>query len=159
MALPTPRPGAPPPHRPRRRRRGYAAVLLFVLGSIVVSCFGRPGQSRVTRLYERGVPVVARAVSVTTDDAGRTTGITVRFRPKDGGAPVTTTLPAAPRPPRAAEGPQLKVVYDSRDPSDAPSGAQLRRQAPDWNAMVVAGVALMAAGPVVAVSARRRPRA
>lgn len=141
---------------PWRRKRLYLAALLVVLGSVVVTCFGYTGHTLVTTLYSRGVPVVAETVSVATDADGRTTDITVRFRPTGGADSVTAELPTSPPLPRAVEGRPIEVVYDSHGPADVLSTDQLHRLAPDGNPMVVAGFVLMALGPLLAASTLRR---
>ncbi|EPH43955.1 DUF3592 domain-containing protein [Streptomyces aurantiacus] len=141
----------------RGLKLGWLAALLIVVGSIVVTLFGYSGHSRVTRLYQQGVTVEGEAVEVTTDGRGRTSGITVRYRPT-GRAPVTAELPTTPKLPRAVEGRPIEVIYDSEDPDDVLSTAQLHAVQPDWNPLSVLGFGVMGAGLVVVVMAARRPR-
>ena len=135
----------------------WLAALLIVGGSIVVTLFGYSGHSRVTRLYQHGVTVEGRAVDVRTDGDGRTSGVTVRFRPT-GKAPVTVDLPTTPSLPHAEEGRPIEVIYHADDTSDVLSTAQLRALEPDWNPLSVAGFAVMAAGVCVLFPAGCKPR-
>ncbi|MFD0418625.1 DUF3592 domain-containing protein [Streptomyces sp. NPDC127108] len=135
----------------------WLAALLIVGGSIVVTLFGYSGHSRVTRLYQNGVTVEGRAVDVRTDGDGRTSGVTVRFRPT-GKAPVTVDLPTTPPLPRTEEGSPIEVIYHADDTSDVLSTAQMRALEPDWNPLTVAGFTLMVAGVGVLFPAGRKPR-
>lgn len=150
-------PQTPGPAVSRGVKLFWLAALLFVGGSIVVTLFGYSGHTRVTRLYQNGVTVEGKAVDVRTDGDGRTSGITVRFRPK-GKIPVTVDLPTTPPLPHTKEGSPIEVIYHADDPSDVLSTPQLRALEPDWNPLSVAGFALMAAGVVVLFPAGRKPR-
>ncbi|MEI5101103.1 hypothetical protein RB200_24305 [Streptomyces sp. PmtG] len=124
---------APPRAVPWRRRPLILSATLMCAGAVGLT-FAYPGGSLVTRLYEGGQNARARVVAVTVDGGGRTSGVTVGFHDRHA-EPVTAELATAPPLPEVSEGDSLKVWYDVKKPSDVLSGPQMRRLAPEWNAV------------------------